>query len=170
MADPKPSGTQQAIEDAGLGNVAKAVHNGSHLMHNKFLVRDGGAVWTGSANFTAGGLQLQDNHCLIINSTDIANRYTDDFEKLLQDDHHADALDQSQITKYAVNATTTIAPLFSPASSEGIENAIASVLSQAQTVRVLAFLISDLGLLLLTQDVKNNMVEYLYQCEPATTL
>ncbi len=162
MADPKPSGTQQAIEEAGLGNVAKAVHNGRHLMHNKFLVRDGGAVWTGSANLTVGGLQLQDNNCLIINSTDIANRYTDDFEKLLQDDHHADALDQSQITKYAVNAATTIAPLFSPASGEGIENALVSVLSEAQTVRVLAFLISDQGILQVLAQLQNSDIAGVY--------
>ena len=147
IADPKPSGILQAIEDAGLGHVAKAAHNGSHLMHNKFLVRDGAVVWTGSANFTVGGLQLQDNNCLIINATDIANRYTDAFEKLLQDDHHTHQLHQSPTSGYAVNATTTIAPLFSPASGEGIENAIVSVLSKAQKVRVLAFLNSDPGIL-----------------------
>ncbi len=162
IADPKPSGTQQAIEDAGLGSVAKAVHNGSHLMHNKFLVRDGGTVWTGSANFTIGGLQRQDNNCLIINSADIANRHTDDFEKLLQDDHHVDALDQPQITGYAVNATTTIAPLFSPAFGEGIENAIVSVLSKAQKVRVLAFLISDLGILQALAQLRNSDIAGVY--------
>src|SRR5437660_6074752 len=131
-ADPKPAGTQQAIEKAGLGNVATAVHNHGHLMHNKFLVRDGTMVWTGSANFTVGGLQLQDNNCLITNSVDIANGYTADFAKLLLDDHHADPLSQSSKGGFAVNATTTIAPLFSPASGEGIEDAIVSILTNAQ--------------------------------------
>ena len=49
MADPKPGGTEQAVEDAGLGGVATAVHlTGRHLMHDKFVVRDGRYVWTGS--------------------------------------------------------------------------------------------------------------------------
>src|SRR5215469_8562322 len=40
--DPRPGGTQQAIEGAGLGRHATAVHERSrHLMHDKFLVRDG---------------------------------------------------------------------------------------------------------------------------------
>jgi phosphatidylserine/phosphatidylglycerophosphate/cardiolipin synthase-like enzyme len=147
IADPKPSGTQQAIEDAGLSNVAQAVHNGSHLMHNKFLVRDGETVWTGSANFTIGGLQLQDNNCLVINSADLANHYTDDFEKLLQDDHHTDVLDQSQTDGLTVNATTKMSPFFSPASGEGIEDTIVSILTNAKKVRILAFLISDQGIL-----------------------
>ncbi len=39
MADPKPSGTAQAIHDAGLDKVATAVHmTGRHLMHDKFSV------------------------------------------------------------------------------------------------------------------------------------
>jgi phosphatidylserine/phosphatidylglycerophosphate/cardiolipin synthase-like enzyme len=162
IADPKPSGTRQAIEDAGLGNVATAVHNSSHLMHNKFLVRDGAYVWTGSANFTVGGLKLQDNNCLIIISTDIANRYTDDFEKLLQDDHHSRTLNQSQTSGYAVNVTTTATPLFSPASGEGIEDAIVSILSKAQRVRVLAFLISDPGILQALAQLRNSDISGVY--------
>ncbi|GAC1447142.1 MAG: phospholipase D-like domain-containing protein [Ktedonobacteraceae bacterium] len=147
MADPKPSGTRQAIEDAQLDSVAKAVHSGSHLMHNKFLVRDGKDVWMGSANFTTGGLQLQDNNCLVINSTDVANRYTADFEKLLRDDHHTNIADQAQLAALPINATTTMTLLFSPASGEEIESAIVSLLSSVKKVRILAFLVSDLGIL-----------------------
>lgn len=162
MADPKPAGTQQAIENAGLGNVATAVHNHSHLMHNKFLVRDGTTVWTGSANFTVGGLQLQDNNCLIINSADIAHEYTADFEKLLVDDHHADPLAQPPKSGFAVNATTTIAPLFSPASGEGIEDAIVSVLTNARKIRVLAFLISDPGILAALAQLQRSDIAGIY--------
>ena len=37
-------------------------------MHDKFIVRDGASVWTGSGNFTRGGLLLQDNNYLTIHS------------------------------------------------------------------------------------------------------
>ncbi len=162
MADPKPAGTQQAIEDAGLSNVAIAVHNHSHLMHNKFLVRDGATVWTGSANFTVGGLQLQDNNCLIINSADIANEYSADFEKLLAHDHHADPLSQPSKRGFTVNATTTIAPLFSPASGEGIEDAIVSILTSARKIRILAFLISDPGILAALSQLQGSDISGIY--------
>ena len=65
------AGTEQsldcAIYDLRNPDVVGAVHlTGRHLMHDKFLVRDGRSVWTGSANFTTGGLELQDNNCLVI--------------------------------------------------------------------------------------------------------
>ena len=53
--DPKPVGTRGALAKAGLLAHATAVHeHGRHLMHDKFVLRDGRDVWVGSANFTAG--------------------------------------------------------------------------------------------------------------------
>ena len=64
MADPKPGRTHAAIKRAGLERYTTPVDMTSrHLMHDKFLVRDRKAPWTGSANFTKGGLVLQDNTC-----------------------------------------------------------------------------------------------------------
>jgi phosphatidylserine/phosphatidylglycerophosphate/cardiolipin synthase-like enzyme len=55
--DPKVSTTAQAINAAGLKAFAQPVNEKSgHLMHNKFIVRDGISVWSGSGNFTNGGL------------------------------------------------------------------------------------------------------------------
>jgi hypothetical protein len=142
--DPKPSGTQQALEGAGLGGVATPVYeHGRHLMHNKFLVRDGHAVWTGSANFTTGGLELQDNNCLVMESPELATAYTAVFEGLLHNDHrHAPALhDPVAVGDSSFNVS------FAPSAGEGIENAIVAALNGARRVRVIAFLISDPGIL-----------------------
>jgi hypothetical protein len=39
--DPKPSGTETALQNAGLEGVSTPVHEkGIHIMHDKFLVRD----------------------------------------------------------------------------------------------------------------------------------
>jgi phosphatidylserine/phosphatidylglycerophosphate/cardiolipin synthase-like enzyme len=57
-ADPKPAGTAKPIATAGLSAQAIAFVEHGHLMHDKFLIRDGDSVWTGSANFTVGGLEL----------------------------------------------------------------------------------------------------------------
>ncbi len=146
-ADPKPAGSAGQIQAAGLMPCATAVHNGSHLMHNKFLVRDGAAVWTGSANFTPGGLGLQDNNCLVIESAELASAYTATFEELLAQHHRHSGKTQAPAPTSVRVHGTPITPFFTPAAGEGIENAIIQALGQAHSVRVLAFLVSDQGIL-----------------------
>jgi phosphatidylserine/phosphatidylglycerophosphate/cardiolipin synthase-like enzyme len=114
-------------------------------MHDKFLVRDGKSVWVGSANFTVGGLELQDNNCLILSSSALAARYTATLEDLLQPHHRhvqqADAPPAIDIGGIPFRA------YFEPAEGEGIEQAIVSALKAARRVRIAAFLMSDPGIL-----------------------
>jgi len=51
-------------------------------MHNKFLVVDNAAVWTGSWNFTDGGAYHLNNNAIKIMSPDLAQNYTAEFEKM----------------------------------------------------------------------------------------
>lgn len=147
-ADPKPAGTAQALEHAGLARYATAVHeHGRHLMHDKFLVRDGRAVWVGSANFTAGGLELQDNNCLTITSPQLAAEYGATFEELLRPDHRHAAGSQSSAPAAVAVDGARITPFFAPAAGEGIERELIDALRRARRVRVLAFLLSDAGIL-----------------------
>jgi phosphatidylserine/phosphatidylglycerophosphate/cardiolipin synthase-like enzyme len=75
--DPKVSITAQAINAAGLKAFAQPVkEKGGHLMHDKFIVRDGASVWSGSGNFTNGGLLLQDNNFFIMDSPAAAAAYS----------------------------------------------------------------------------------------------
>jgi phosphatidylserine/phosphatidylglycerophosphate/cardiolipin synthase-like enzyme len=155
-ADPKPSGTAEAIQQAGLADFATPIHAGRFLMHDKFLVRDGEAVWTGSANFTRGGLELQDNNCLAIQSAVLAQSYASTFERLLAPRHgHTMAVsDQSDLRGRLTErvpsipvADARLTPLFEPAAGEDIETAIVAGLDGARRVRLLTFLISDPGIL-----------------------
>jgi phosphatidylserine/phosphatidylglycerophosphate/cardiolipin synthase-like enzyme len=146
-ADPKPSGSSAEIEAAGLMPYATAVHDSGHLMHNKFLVRDGATVWTGSANFTPGGFEQQDNNCLVMESAELATEYAATFEDLLSDRHHHTNTTAAPAPTSVSVRGTAITPFFTPAAGEGIENAIIAALGQAHKVRVMAFLISDQGIL-----------------------
>lgn len=148
MADPKPNGTRMALQDRGLINLATPVHNGRHLMHDKFVVRDGRDVWTGSANFTVGGLELQDNNCLVVTSPELATLYTATFEEMLSPSHHHSSSSVSRQAPASVRVgQAALTPMFSPAASENIEQSIIAALTKAHKVRVLAFLISDQGIL-----------------------
>lgn len=154
IADPKPGGTEQALQEAGLLAHATPVHeSGGHLMHDKFLVRDGEFTWTGSANFTDGGLELQDNQCLALRSTELAASYTSTFEHLLQNDHHEHPLAASTA---ATLGGATITPFFAPASGEDVEQAIVTALTGAERVRIMAFLVSDPGILDVLARFANN--------------
>ncbi|HEV2461616.1 MAG TPA: phospholipase D-like domain-containing protein [Ktedonobacterales bacterium] len=146
--DPKAGGTREAIDASGLSHYATPVHeHGRHLMHDKFVVRDGRAVWCGSANFTVGGLERQDNNCLVLESAELAAAYTATLEDLLRGDHqHAAHAGTGAAPAYALGEAR-VTPLFAPAVGEGVEDTVTTALKGARRVRVLAFLISDPGIL-----------------------
>jgi phosphatidylserine/phosphatidylglycerophosphate/cardiolipin synthase-like enzyme len=52
------------------------------IMHNKFLVVDNAAVWTGSWNFTDGDAYHLNNNAIKIMSPELAQNYTAEFEKM----------------------------------------------------------------------------------------
>ena len=52
------------------------------LMHHKYAVRDGEAVWAGSANWTIDSWTRQENVLAIIQSPEIAGRFRQNFEEL----------------------------------------------------------------------------------------
>lgn len=151
--DPKPSGAEQAIANAGLSAHATPIHEkGRHLMHDKYLVRDGHIVWVGSANFTVGGLELQDNNCLAISSPPLASIYTAAFEELISPHHaHSDgrlrAAEPAPLPPTVTVDGARITPFFAPAAGEGIEDMLVYTLRHARRIRIMAFLIGDPGVL-----------------------
>ena len=85
--DPAPPGTGDflaALHETGIE--IKPIDGQGHLMHNKYVIRDGmtpeAAIWMGSANFTDGAWSLQENNVLILNSPDLAQYYETDFWEL----------------------------------------------------------------------------------------
>lgn len=149
-ADPKPPGTEDELRRYGLLKDATAIHvTGGHLMHSKYIVRDGGSVWTGSGNWTHGGMDLQDNNFISIDSVELAAAYEKDFEAMLTKvpthtrAHGAGTAQPHQITVNNVG----IRPFFSGHGTELIEDAISALIKNAKKIRVMAMLISDPGIL-----------------------
>jgi phosphatidylserine/phosphatidylglycerophosphate/cardiolipin synthase-like enzyme len=77
---PPPEPDAQLI--ASLGVPARAIAGVPDLMHHKYAIRDGEAVWTGSMNWTDDSFSLQENVVATVGSPDIASRYAADFEQL----------------------------------------------------------------------------------------
>jgi phosphatidylserine/phosphatidylglycerophosphate/cardiolipin synthase-like enzyme len=149
--DPKVSTTAQAIAAAGLKAFAQPVsEKGGHLMHDKFIVRDGASVWAGSGNFTNGGLLLQDNNFFTIESPVVAAGYSKTFGDLGSPGHsasHSTSVTSSPIKLKIGNIPLTISFSTQVGATEGIETEVQGRLKSATKIRVIAMLVSDPGIL-----------------------
>src|SRR5438132_11981855 len=77
--DPAPAGTSAFVQSLGYPWRRIA---GMKLMHNKFIVRDGQSVWTGSTNMTDDAFTLMENNIVTIDSAPLAANYAEEFEQL----------------------------------------------------------------------------------------
>ena len=76
-ADEEPDRGQLAmLQEAGI---AVKADSRSALMHNKFILFDQQAVWTGSTNLTTSAIFQQNNNVIVITSPEIAATYLREF-------------------------------------------------------------------------------------------
>ena len=54
------------------------------IFHQKFIVRDGSTLLTGSTNFTDSGTSTNLNHLVIVRSRKVANLYSREYREILQ--------------------------------------------------------------------------------------
>jgi phosphatidylserine/phosphatidylglycerophosphate/cardiolipin synthase-like enzyme len=81
--EPPPPSTQPHILEE-LGAQLLGVPGWRDLMHHKFAVRDGEAVWTGSVNWTLDSWTRQENVFATIESRQVAGAYARTFAQLWQ--------------------------------------------------------------------------------------
>jgi len=144
--DPKPGGTEEALRLAGLLEFARPIHIPGHLMHSKYMVRDAESVWSGSGNWTHGGLELQDNNFLAIDSVELAAVYEKNFEHIWAGSRLNIPTEAAHMPKIKVGAVE-IQPFFSGHGTELIEDTIIGLIKNAKKMRIIAMLISDPGIL-----------------------
>ena len=151
-SDPAPKGTKAYLEQAFQGSQVQmeAIDPGSHLMHNKYIVRDvntpEATIWMGSANFTDAAWTYQDNNIVQIASPLLANYYETDFQELWN---------QGTIKTTGVNDTgtaylgpTAIDVAFSPGEGATIDHIIASLISSAkQRIKIASMVITSHAIL-----------------------
>jgi len=56
------------------------------IMHHKFIIIDRNEVWTGSMNMTVNGAYRNDNHLLRVQSKEVADSYTNEFDEMFLED------------------------------------------------------------------------------------
>jgi phosphatidylserine/phosphatidylglycerophosphate/cardiolipin synthase-like enzyme len=77
-----PPPEPDALLIASLGVPARAIAGVPDLMHHKYAIRDGDAVWTGSMNWTDDSFAIQENVVATVRSVEVASRYRAAFEQL----------------------------------------------------------------------------------------
>jgi phosphatidylserine/phosphatidylglycerophosphate/cardiolipin synthase-like enzyme len=79
---PPPSRTEEALVHSlvEMGMQARPIPGVPDLMHQKFVVRDGETVWTGSTNWTDDSWSREENVVVEVSSRTVASSYSRDFE------------------------------------------------------------------------------------------
>jgi phosphatidylserine/phosphatidylglycerophosphate/cardiolipin synthase-like enzyme len=77
-----PPPEADALLIASLPVEGKAIAGVPDLMHHKYLVRDGRAVWTGSLNWTDDSWSRQENVVAVVDDVELATAFSLDFEQL----------------------------------------------------------------------------------------
>jgi phosphatidylserine/phosphatidylglycerophosphate/cardiolipin synthase-like enzyme len=121
-----------------LAQLAKAVPSTAipgvpDLMHDKYIVRDGDTVWTGSTNWTDDAWSRMENLVITIPSADLATAFTRDFEQLWQKRHviGTGTFDDDPTTVSYGGAPLSVRALFSPGRGRSIGHLVARHLAQA---------------------------------------
>src|SRR5260370_1466863 len=141
--DPAPAGTGAFVQSLGYPWRRIA---GIKLMHSKFVVRDGQAVWTGSANMTDDAFTLKENNIVEIDSQPLASYYAQNFEQLWekQNFEHTGDIHTEPVPFTFSNQSANARVMFSPGCGLEIDSEIARrVLAAQRRVRICSLLINS---------------------------
>ena len=155
-ADEEPGHGQFAmLEEAGI-EVRSDTR--SALMHNKFWIFDGEAVWTGSTNVTVNGIFKQNNNVLYIRSTRLAAIYEAEFQEMWNGEFGPRS--PSQLPNQSVTVNGFPIQVVFTSEDGALEQAIIPRVKAAQkSIRFMAFSFTDYPLAAAMIDRANNGVD-----------
>jgi phosphatidylserine/phosphatidylglycerophosphate/cardiolipin synthase-like enzyme len=87
---PPPPRAEPSLID-NLDVPTKGIAGVPDLMHHKYVVRDGNAVWTGSTNWTDDSWSREENVIVVAESDPLGHAYTRDFEQLWESGNVAES-------------------------------------------------------------------------------
>ena len=140
----------EADEEPGHGQFAMLEKAGievrsddrTALMHNKFWIFDGEAVWTGSTNITINGIFKQNNNVIYIRSTRLAAIYESEFQEMRNGEFGPRS--PSQLADQSITVNGTPIQIVFTSEDPALEQAIIPVVSNAKSnIRFLAFSFTD---------------------------
>jgi phosphatidylserine/phosphatidylglycerophosphate/cardiolipin synthase-like enzyme len=129
---PPPETGPEAIESLPIAT--RGIAGIPDLMHHKYVVRDGGAVWTGSTNWTDDSWTRQENVIVSVRSPELAYAFTLTFDQLWESGQVAHT--GSDPRPVPVNGVQ-VRPWFCPEHGEALSHRVAKHIGKAkQRVRI----------------------------------
>ena len=130
---PPPPNTRPELLDA-LPFPTRGVPGIPDLMHHKYAVRDGAAVWTGSTNWTLDSWTRQENVIVVVESEAVAGAYARNFDELWE---HADVERSGHFEpgRDPVGGATVQA-WFTPGRGEDLSGRIAAAVTRSSRIRI----------------------------------
>ncbi|MEA2350874.1 MAG: hypothetical protein QOG86_1815 [Thermoleophilaceae bacterium] len=116
---------------AALGVPIKPIPGEPDLMHHKYIVRDGGAVWTGSTNWTEDSWSREENVIVTVESPEVAAAYAQDFTGLWDSGRVAGSGDFD--VRPAGVGEASVRAWFCPGRGEALAHRIAAAIGRART-------------------------------------
>jgi phosphatidylserine/phosphatidylglycerophosphate/cardiolipin synthase-like enzyme len=129
---PPPSRTEEALVHSlvEMGMQARPIPGIPDLMHQKFVVRDGETVWTGSTNWTDDSWSREENVIVVVDSEGIATRYAEDFAQLWS---HRSVRRSGRVKTEALPVgDVAVRTWFSPKRGERLAHRIADAIASAE--------------------------------------
>jgi phosphatidylserine/phosphatidylglycerophosphate/cardiolipin synthase-like enzyme len=126
---PPPETAPDAIE--ALPVETRGIAGIPDLMHHKFVVRDGGSIWTGSANWTDDSWSRQENVIVTVESRELAYAYSLAFRGLWE----SGVVERSgKVEPRPVDVgAARVRPWFTPEHGEALSHRIAKHLGKARS-------------------------------------
>ncbi len=142
MLGNKDKAVQAAFDVLKKAGIPIVPDNRGPIMHDKFVVRDSTAVWTGSWNFTDGDTYRLNNNAIEIQSPRLAANYTAEFQKMFLDKKFGPNKPKGVPNPKITIDGATIETYFAPQDKIS-EKIVARVQSAKQSIYFLAFSFTD---------------------------
>jgi phosphatidylserine/phosphatidylglycerophosphate/cardiolipin synthase-like enzyme len=140
------------------------------LMHNKFMILDGGVVWTGSWNYTVNDTYRNNNNALALRSRLVAEDYQTEFNEMFEAKLFGP---RSPVNTPHVNFTQDGTPIqIYFASEDAVVPAIIATLNEAQrNIRFMAFsfTLDELGTILKSKAASGIEVQGIFETTGSET-
>jgi phosphatidylserine/phosphatidylglycerophosphate/cardiolipin synthase-like enzyme len=149
--EPAPRDTHEQVKELDLPDEClRAVRGERALMHQKYFVRDGAHVWTGSLNLTDDSMSRMENIIVTLTSEPLANLFARDFAQLWRTQEIAESgafPTSPDMLQYEAQPAATDVD-FSPGQGEEINERVANrVLSAQKRIVICSMLINSSKLL-----------------------
>lgn len=112
----------------------------SGLMHNKFMILDGRAVWTGSWNYTVNGAYRNNNNVLVLESEWAAAPFQAEFDEMFDRGEFGTRSTDDGIVRFR-HADGEVSLIFGPEADE-VSALRAEIARAARSIHIMTFVFS----------------------------